>query len=96
MQKQYAVYILTNQSHRVLYTGMTNDLVRRTYEHTHGKIPGFTQKYQAHKLVYYELTETPVAAIQREKQIKNLVRRKKIAMINAFNPMWKDLYNDIV
>lgn len=96
MSKQFAVYILTNVSHTVLYTGVTNDLVRRVHEHKQEKIPGFTQKYHVHTLVYYELVDSPLSAIQREKQIKNLVRRKKLKMIDACNPTWKDLYQEII
>ena len=96
MSKQFAVYILCNNIHTVLYTGMTNNLVRRVYEHKQGKIIGFTQKYHVHNLIYYELCETAVGAIKREKQIKNLVRRKKIELINKYNPAWQDLYSDII
>ncbi len=96
MPKQFTVYILTNTYHTVLYTGVTNNLVRRVYEHKQMKIAGFTQKYQVTKLVYYELYQDPKNAIKREKQIKNLVRKKKITMINSFNPTWKDLYQDIL
>lgn len=96
MPKQFTVYILTNTYHTVLYTGVTNNLVRRVYEHKQMKIAGFTQKYQVTKLVYYELYQNPKNAIKREKQIKNLVRKKKITMINSFNPTWKDLYQDIL
>lgn len=94
--KQFAIYILTNKNHTVLYTGVTNNLVRRIHEHKGMKIPGFTQKYQVTQLVYYELYLDPENAIKREKQIKNLVRRKKIAMITTFNSMWRDLYPDIL
>lgn len=96
MPKQFTVYILTNTYHTVLYTGVTNNFVRRVYEHKQMKIAGFTQKYQVTKLVYYELYQDPKNAIKREKQIKNLVRKKKITMINSFNPTWKDLYQDIL
>lgn len=94
--KQFAVYILTNKYHTVLYTGVSNNLIRRVSEHREGNIRGFTQKYHATNLVYYELLDNPLLAIAREKQIKNLVRRKKIAMITALNPIWKDLYEDIL
>ncbi|MDP1722791.1 MAG: GIY-YIG nuclease family protein [Candidatus Gottesmanbacteria bacterium] len=94
--KQFAIYILTNLYHSVLYTGVTNNLVRRVYEHRQLKIPGFTQKYKVTQLVYYEFCLDPKNAIKREKQIKNLVRRKKIAMIDTFNPEWKDLYQGIL
>lgn len=94
--RQFAVYILTNKYHTVLYTGVTNNLIRRVSEHREGNVRGFTQKYHATNLVYYELLDDPQYAIAREKQIKNLVRRKKIAMIDVFNPTWKDLYQNIL
>jgi len=96
MCKQIAVYILTNITNSVLYTGVTNNLTRRISEHKAKKIAGFTKKYNVTKLVYYELGDDIKEAIRREKQTKNLVRRKKIAMITAFNPTWKDLYQDIL
>ena len=94
--KQFAIYILTNINHTVLYTGVTNNLVRRVHEHKEMKIPGFTQTYHVTQLVYYELYLDPENAIKREKQIKNLVRRKKIAMVTTFNSTWRDLYPDIL
>ncbi len=87
----YYVYIMTNPSHTVLYTGVTNDLKRRVYEHKHKLIPGFTNKYNAVYLVYLEGTPNVSAAIAREKQIKGWVRAKKNALIEATNPDWKDL-----
>ena len=87
----YYVYILTNQTKTVLYTGVTNDLERRIHEHKSGQIDGFTKRYNVNSLVYYETTSDVNSAIFREKQIKNLVRRKKEALINAFNPKWEDL-----
>jgi putative endonuclease len=88
--KQYYVYIMTNRS-RTLYTGMTDDLVRRVYEHKNKLADGFTKKYNITKLVYYEVTSDVHAAIAREKQIKGSLRRKKIALIDSANPGWKDL-----
>ncbi len=88
--KQYYVYIMTNNS-RTLYTGVTDDLVRRVYEHRNKLIEGFTRKYNIARLVYYEITSDVRAAIQREKQIKGWLRKKKIALIEAANPEWKDL-----
>jgi len=88
--KQYYVYIMTNSS-RTLYTGVTNDLVRRVYEHKEKLIKGFTQKYNITRLVYYEITSDVRAAIQREKQIKGWLRKKKTALIESVNPEWKDL-----
>ena len=77
----------------VLYTGVTNDLMRRVYEHKNKvDIKSFTARYNIDKLVYYETTTTPESAIQREKQIKSGSRMKKESLINAFNPDWEDLY----
>ena len=95
MDKQYFVYILTNKRHTVLYTGVTNDLKRRVYEHREKAIPGFTKKYNVHKLVYYEATESIETALQREKQIKGGSRQKKLDMIIGMNPLWRDLYEDL-
>ena len=91
--KQYYVYIMTNNS-RTLYTGVTDDLVRRVYEHKNKLIEGFTRKYNITRLVYYEVTSDIRAAIQREKQIKGWLRRKKIALIEVANPEWEDLVNN--
>jgi putative endonuclease len=95
MDKYYYVYILTNQRNNVLYTGVTNDLVRRVYEHREKVVPGFTKKYNVNKLVYYEMTESIESAIMREKQIKGGSRQKKLDLINGMNPQWKDLYEDL-
>jgi len=90
----YYVYILTNAHHNVLYTGLTNDLERRCYEHKMKKIKGFTQKYNVDKLVFFERFEYIELAIAREKQIKGYSRIKKSALIDQFNKEWKELYND--
>lgn len=95
-QKYFFVYILTNYTNTVLYTGITNNITRRVYEHKEKLEEGFTQKYNVNKLVYFEVFETPEQAIKREKAIKNLVRRKKIALIQKENPEWKDLYNSLI
>ena len=79
----------------VLYTGVTNDLVRRIYEHKEKLVDGFTKKYNVNKLVYYETFNDIKSAIQREKQIKGITRQKKIDLINTINKNWKDLYQDI-
>jgi len=89
----YYVYIMTNES-RTLYTGVTNDLTRRVYEHKHKLVPGFTSKYNITQLVYFETTSDIRAAIAREKQIKGWLRKKKIALIESVNPCWKDLSNE--
>jgi putative endonuclease len=89
-QYQYFVYIMTNKS-GTLYTGVTNNLERRIFEHKHHIIKGFTKKYKVTKLVYFEETSDIIAAILREKQIKGWTRKKKIALIDSINPDWKDL-----
>ena len=90
LTRHYYVYIMTNHS-GTLYTGVTNDLHRRVYEHKQELVPGFTQKYKITQLVYYEETPDVKAAIAREKQIKGWVRSKKIALIETANPEWQDL-----
>jgi putative endonuclease len=87
----YYVYILTNTHHNVLYTGVTNDLERRCYEHKQKKIKGFTKKYIVDKLIYFERFDSIDSAIAREKQIKGFPREKKLALINQFNKDWKEL-----
>lgn len=94
--KQYFVYILTNKENNVLYTGITSDLVKRLYQHKNKLADGFTKKYNIDKFVYYEILQYPQNAINREKSIKNLTRRKKIVMIESMNPEWKDLYDVIL
>jgi putative endonuclease len=84
------VYILASRS-RVLYVGVTNDLVRRVWEHRSGTIAGFTRRYGVHQLVYFEAVTEPEPAIRREKQIKGWARTKKVAMIESSNPTWEDL-----
>jgi putative endonuclease len=90
MSKEYYVYIMTNKS-RTLYTGVTNDLMRRVYEHKNKLIKGYTSKYNIQYLVYFESTSNVYAALQREKQIKGWLRSKKIVLIETMNPDWKDL-----
>ena len=87
---QYYVYIMTNRS-QTLYTGVTNDLQHRVYEHKQKLVDGFTKKYNLTKLVYYESTDDVRSAIGREKQIKGWLRAKKIALIESMNPQWRDL-----
>lgn len=87
----YYVYILTNKTNSVLYVGVTNNLERRLFEHKNKLVEGFTKKYNVNKLVYYEATTDINVALNREKAIKNLLRRKKEEIINANNPEWKDL-----
>jgi putative endonuclease len=88
--RQYYVYIMTNRS-KTLYTGVTNNLERRVYEHKKKIIPGFTSKYNIDKLIYYEITSDVKIALLREKQIKGWLRNKKIVLIESINPEWKDL-----
>jgi len=92
--KNYYVYILTNQENSVLYIGITNDLVRRLYEHKEHLIQGFTDNYNCVKLVYYETCSDVNSAIAREKQLKNWHRQWKINLIEQDNPHWKDLTQD--
>ena len=95
MTKQYYIYIMTNKHNTVLYTGMTNNLKRRAYEHRTGQGGGFTSRYNATKLVYYEVFADALSAIAREKQIKAGSRQKKLDLVNEMNPEWKDLYEEI-
>ena len=89
--KQYYVYMMTNRWHNVLYTGVTNSLERRVWEHKNGWLPGFTKKYNCHHLVYFEMYDSIEQAIAREKHIKGWVRAKKNALVATMNPEWKDL-----
>jgi len=93
--KQFYVYIMTNKSNTVLYTGITNDVRRRVYEHKQKLVEGFATRYNIVKLVYYEVFEGCTRAIQREKQIKAGSRKKKEALINSINPEWDDLYDQL-
>ena len=95
MSKQYYVYIMTNKRNTVLYTGVTNDLRRRVYEHREKLVDGFTTKYNITKLVYYEIFQDPENAIMREKQFKAGSRQKKINFINQVNKEWQDLYEQL-
>jgi putative endonuclease len=90
----YYVYILTNANNNVLYTGVTNDLVRRCNEHKSKIVKGFTQKYNVEKLVFFEIFDLIEVAIKREKQIKGYSREKKLQLINLFNKEWKNLYSE--
>ena len=93
--KEYCVYIMTNAHNTVLYTGVTNQLQRRVYEHKNGQVSIFTKKYNVTKLVYYEVTDNVHSALAREKQIKGGSRKKKIDLVNSLNPTWKDLYDEL-
>jgi putative endonuclease len=93
---QFYIYLMTNRNNTVIYTGVTNNLIRRMYEHKHKLVEGFTSRYNITKLVYYEITDSSEAAITREKQIKGGSREKKIRLINSMNPEWRDLADDLV
>lgn len=90
-QKIYSVYIMTNKNNTVLYTGMTNNINRRIFEHKNKVYNGFTKKYNVDKIVYYERLNTLEEAIKREKQVKSSPGAKKIELINRQNNQWKDL-----
>ena len=87
----YYTYVLTNKGRSVLYVGVTNDLERRIYEHKNHLIPGFTDRYNVDRLVYFETTSDIKVAIEREKEIKGWTRKKKEKLIFSQNPQWKDL-----
>ena len=93
--KSYYVYILSSKRNGTLYTGITSDLIKRTYEHKNELVEGFTKKYNVHNLVWYEIHESPESAITREKQIKNWNRQWKINLIEKENPEWHDLFKTI-
>ena len=88
----YYVYMVTNKGNRVLYTGVTNNLERRILEHKSKSVAGFTKMYNATKLVYFETCHDARAAVEREKQIKGWLRKKKNDLINSMNPAWDDLF----
>lgn len=91
----YYIYIMASKKNGTLYIGITNNLIRRVYEHRSNLIGGYTQKYSVHDLVYFEHTNDVVAAIQREKQLKKWNRKWKIELIEGENPDWRDLYYEI-
>jgi putative endonuclease len=92
--KHPAIYIMASQPNGTLYIGVTSNLPQRVFQHREGPTPGFTSRYGCKTLVYYELYEEMDAAIAREKALKGGSRRKKLLMINRFNPEWRDLYAD--
>ena len=93
MAGQYYVYIMSNTRNTVLYTGITNDLRKRVYEHRAKLVKGFTRKYNIIKLVYYEVTDDVESAILREKQINGGTRKKKVGLVNSMHDEWVDLYD---
>jgi putative endonuclease len=95
MDRQYYVYILTNKPYGTLYVGITNDLVRRTWEHRNDVVSGFTRVHQTHRLVWYEVHGDAYEAITREKLIKKWHRDWKVNLVQAMNPRWEDLYDAI-
>lgn len=95
-EKYFYIYILANPTNTVTYIGITNDLVRRVWEHKNKTVPGFTSQYHIDKLVYFEQLTEARAAIEREKQIKGWRRSKKVALIETNNHEWKDIYSSIL
>jgi putative endonuclease len=94
--KSYYIYILASKRNGTLYIGVTNELIKRLYQHKTQITEGFTKKYQVYSLVYFEEHSTPLDAIAREKQLKNWKRQWKIELIENSNPTWKDLYQDLL
>ena len=92
----YYIYFITNKYNNVLYLGMTNNLIRRIYEHKNKMIDGFSKRYNLYKLVYYENISSVETAITREKEIKKWRREKKNKLIEAMNPEWKDLSEGLI
>ena len=95
-EHNYYVYIMTNKINTVLYVGVTDNLIRRVYEHKNKIIKGFTEKYNINKLVYFEITKNVNSAIAREKVLKRWKRDWKVALIEENNKEWNDLYNSVI
>ena len=93
--KNYYVYILSSKRNGTLYIGVTSDIIKRVWEHKHNVVEGFTNKYNVHQLVWYEMHNTPESSINREKQIKKWNRAWKLKLIEKDNPEWVDLYGSI-
>ncbi len=93
--KQYFVYILTSHKNGTLYIGVTSDLAKRVYQHKNNAVEGFTEKYNVHKLAYFDVYEDIENAIKREKRLKKYRREAKVKLIETENPEWRDLYHDI-
>jgi len=96
MDSHFYVYILASRKHGTIYIGVTNDLIRRVYEHKQKLVPGFTKDYDVHKLVYYEIFDDPESAIMREKRLKRWKRDWKIELVQGSNPNWDDLYSELI
>jgi putative endonuclease len=96
MIKQPAVYILASKRNGTLYIGVTSELVKRVWEHKNNMVEGFTERYNVHRLVWYELHDSMESAITREKRLKNWKRKWKLELIEKSNPSWQDLYNTII
>jgi len=94
--REYYIYILASKRNGTLYTGFTNDLLRRVSEHKSDVVKGFTKKYGVHRLVYFEQYDDYDAVLQREKQIKEWKRKWKVELIERTNPKWKDLFDELV
>lgn len=95
MKKMY-VYIMTNKNNTTLYIGVTNNLLRRVWEHKNNILAGFSQQYNLHKLIYFETFEDETSAITREKYLKKCYRKAKEKLINEQNPQWNDLYDSLL
>lgn len=96
MDKQPAVYILASRRNGTLYVGVTSNLVKRVWEHRNNLVEGFTQRYQIHRLVWYELHDRMDSALKREKHLKEWQRKWKLNLIERGNPDWQDLYHKII
>jgi putative endonuclease len=96
MTRQPCVYILASSRNGTLYVGVTSDLVKRIWEHKNDLVPGFTQRYEIHTLVWFEQHETMESAITREKAIKEWKRQWKLELIEQLNPEWRDLYGELI
>jgi len=94
--KKFYVYILASKRNGTLYIGVTNDLVRRIWEHKNGVVAGLTKQHHVHSLVYFEVYDSIEAAIRREKRLKEWQRKWKLELIERENPQWKDLYEELI
>jgi putative endonuclease len=94
--KQPCVYIVASKRNGTLYTGVTSNLAKRAFEHREGLVQGFSSRYRCKILIWYELHETMIDAITREKQVKAGSRARKLALVEQLNPDWKDLYDTLI